>query len=151
MWCELVQCELPVVHQKNAVVYKSPVAEHFGTKPLRESPYVVSTMGEIEVGVLRCDMVVEFHVKDASLGQIVGVVINKKTAAVRWHVEIVCRPWVHGPVRALQQEVVEGILCTVEIPRTVWVSDGRGFLPVQQNLLLVKNIWNIIHVDLDHL
>ena len=131
MRCELAQSELSVVNQEDAIVDQLPVAEHLCTKALRESPDMVPAPGEVEVGVLSDDVVVKLSVEDGRLGQVVRVIVDEEAATVGGYVEEIGLPRIHSSARALEQELVEGIFCAVEIPSAVWVSNVWRLLVVQ--------------------
>ena len=102
MRSEIFQCELSIVNKEDSTLNLLEVSKEAGPKALCEGPDVVSATGQVEVGIGGPDVIQQLLVEDASLCEVIGVVVDQKTAAVCRDLEIVCLCGVQCAIFRLQ-------------------------------------------------
>lgn len=136
---ELIQSELSIVHEEYPIIDLSPVAKHLCSEALGECPYVIPTLGEIEVGIVIANVSQELLMKDGRLGEVVWVIVDQKAAAIGRYIEEVCFPGVEGAVVAGEKKAMERVLRAVEVSSAVWIPDLGWSMGIQSDLIFVKD------------
>ena len=82
----------------------------------------------------------------ASPGEIIGLVIDEKTATVGWDIVEICLLRVQCSVGTLEKVAVQRDLGTVEISCAVWVPYLGRVKHVPPDLVFVVSRWEVIDI-----
>ena len=104
---EIIQCELPIVHQEYPTLYLPEIPKESWAKALGERPHVVSAVGGIEVRIGGGDVLEQLLVEDGGACEVVRVVVDQEAAAVYWDVEEISLTGLQCAALAVEQKLME--------------------------------------------